>query len=67
MFIIFTGLVILLICRYADKIRGASRESVQFFRREQDLKEFPAADDEDLTLTGRQKGASYCSYSPSLL
>ena len=57
MFIIFTGLVILLICRYADKIKAHPEKSVQFFRREQDLKEFPAADDEDLTLTGRQKGA----------
>lgn len=57
MFVIFTGLVILLICRYADKIKAYPEKSVQFFRREQDLKEFPAADDEDLTLTGRQKGA----------
>lgn len=57
MFVIFTGLVILLICRYADKIKAHPEKSVQFFRREQDLKEFPAADDEDLTLTGRQKGA----------
>ena len=49
MFVIFTGLVILLICRYADKIKAHPEKSVQFFRREQDLKEFPAADDEDLS------------------
>lgn len=57
MFIIFDAIVIFLICRYADRIKAHPEKSIQFFRREQDLKEFPAADDGDLTLSGRQKGA----------
>ena len=57
MFVIFTALVIFIICRYADKVKANPEKSVQFFRREQDLKEFPAAEEEDLTLTGRQKSA----------
>ena len=57
MFVLFDALAILLICRYANRVKKHPEKSVQFFRREQDLQEFPAADDEDLTLTGRQKGA----------
>ncbi len=57
MFVLFTGLAIFIICRYADKVKAHPEKSVQFFRREQDLKEFPAAEEEDLTLTGNQKGA----------
>lgn len=57
MFVIFDALAILIICRYADKIKANPELSPQFFRREEDLKEVPAASDEDLSLTGRQKGA----------
>lgn len=57
MFAIFDALVIFIICRYADKIKAHPEKSIQFFRRDADLKEFPAAENEDLTLTGRQKGA----------
>ncbi len=57
MFVIFDALVIFIICRYADKIKAYPEKSIQFFRRDADLKEFPAAENEDLTLTGRQKGA----------
>lgn len=57
MFALFDALAILIICRYADKIHAHPEKSVQFFRREEDLKEFPAASDEDLGLSGRQKGA----------
>lgn len=57
MFIIFDALAILIICRYADKVKAHPGLSPQFFRREEDLKEFPASSDEDLALTGRQKGA----------
>lgn len=57
MFVIFTGLVILIICRYADKVKAHPEKSVQFFRRHLDLEEFPTASNEDLSLTGRQKGA----------
>lgn len=57
MFVIFTGIIIFIICRYADGVKARPERSPQFFRRAEDLKEFPAADDEDLSLTGRQKGA----------
>lgn len=57
LFVIFTSLVIFIICRYADAVKAHPEKSPQFFRREQDLVEFPAADEEDLSLTGRQKGA----------
>lgn len=57
MFVLFDALAILVICRYADRIKAHPEKSVQFFRHEEDLKEFPAANDDDLTLTGRQKGA----------
>lgn len=57
MFMLFDALAIIIICRYADKVKAHPEKSVQFFRREDDLKEFPAASDDDLTLTGRQKGA----------
>lgn len=57
MFVLFDALAIFVICRYADKVKAHPEKSVQFFRREEDLKEFPAASDDDLTLTGRQKGA----------
>lgn len=56
-FVIFTTAVILIICRYADRVKAHPEKSVQFFRRAKDLEEFPVASDEDLTLTGHQKGA----------
>ncbi|MEF9875669.1 MAG: YfcC family protein, partial [Gordonibacter sp.] len=57
MLVVFTGLVIFIICRYADKIKAHPEKSVQFFRRDKDLIEFPVSENEDLTLSGRQKGA----------
>lgn len=57
MFVLFTGLVIMIICRYAAKVKANPSHSPQFFRRHLDVQEFPSADDGDLTLTGRQKGA----------
>ena len=57
MLVVFTALVILIICRYADKIKAHPEKSVQFFRRQKDLEELPGSTDEDLTLSGRQKGA----------
>lgn len=60
MFVLFTGVVIFIICRYADKVKANPQYSPQFFRREQDLAEFPAADDDgDLTLNPRQKRAMW--------
>ncbi len=57
MFVLFTGVVILIICRYADRVKAHPEKSIQFFRRDQDLIDFPAAAEEDLSLSGRQKGA----------
>ena len=57
MLVVFTALVIFIICRYADKIKAHPEKSVQFFRRKLDLEEFPVSTNEDLTLSGRQKGA----------
>lgn len=57
MFVVFTAIVIFIICRYANMVRKHPERSVQFFRRNLDLEEFPASNDEVLSLTGRQKGA----------
>lgn len=57
LFAISTAVVIFIICRYADKVKAHPEKSVQFFRRDKDLLAFPAADDDDLTLSGRQKRA----------
>ena len=57
MLVVFTALVILIINRYADKIKAHPEKSVQFFRRKEDLAEFPVSANDDLTLSGRQKGA----------
>ena len=57
MFVLFTSVVIMIICRYADRVKAHPEKSIQFFRRKQDLIDFPAAGDEDLSLSGRQKGA----------
>lgn len=56
MLVVFTALVILIINRYADKIKAHPEKSVQFFRRKEDLAGSVSAND-DLTLSGRQKGA----------
>jgi len=57
MFVVLTALVVFIICRYADRVKAHPEKSVQFFRRKQDLIEFPTSTSEDLTLSGRQKGA----------
>ena len=57
LFVIMTAIVILLICKYADMVRAHPERSVQFFRRKQDLEEFPSAEGDNVMLTGRQKGA----------
>ena len=56
MLVVFTGLVIFIINRYADKVKAHPEKSVQFFRRELDLIEFPVSTNENLELSGRQKG-----------
>lgn len=54
-FIVFMAVISLYICRYADKIKKDPSKSPQFFRRSEDLKEFPVASDEDITMTKKQK------------
>ncbi len=55
MFVVMVAILSLLICRYADTVKAHPKKSPQFFRRQQDLEEFPVSQEEDLTLTGRQK------------
>lgn len=59
-FIVLTGLVSLLICLYAKSVRAHPERSVQFFRREQDLKEFGGGSDEnpanEIKSNGRKNG-----------
>ena len=55
MFVLFMGIIITYICHYADKIKANPEKSPQFFRRDQDLKEFPVSQNENLTLTKEQK------------
>lgn len=54
-FVTFMAIISLYICRYADKIKKDPTKSPQYFRREEDLKEFPTADSGDLSMTKAQK------------
>ena len=56
-FIVIMSLISLYICHYADKIRKDPKQSPQFFRRDEDIKEFPVAENEDLTISREQKKA----------
>lgn len=56
MFVVFMAVIIIYICRYADKIKAHPEKSPQFFRRKEDLKEFPVSEGENLDLTKEQKG-----------
>ena len=53
-FVVILSLISAYICRYADKVKKDPTLSSQYYRREQDLKEFPVAEDEDLTMTKEQ-------------
>ena len=55
MFIVFMAVISLYICRYADRVKKDPKYSPQFFRREQDLKEFPLAEHDDAVMTKEQK------------
>lgn len=55
--IVLTTMVIFIICRYADKVKAHPEKSMQFFRREQDLIEFPVSEEKELFLTKQQKAA----------
>ena len=54
-FIVFMAAIAFYICRYADKIKKDPCKSPQFFRRDDDLKEFPVASDEDVSMSKQQK------------
>ena len=56
-FVAMMSLIAFYICRYADKIMKDPTKSPQYFRREEDLKEFPVAENENLTMTKEQKSA----------
>ncbi len=54
MFIVFMAVISWYICRYAKKIKDNPEKSPQFFRREEDLKEFPVSN-ETTELSKEQK------------
>lgn len=54
-FIVFMAIISFYICRYADKVKKNPESSPQHYRREEDLKEFPTAADENVTMTKEQK------------
>lgn len=45
MFVVFMAVIIAYICNYAKKIKMNPEKSSQFFRREEDLKEFPVSNE----------------------
>ena len=55
MFVVIMTIIIIYICRYADKIKADPEKSVQFYRREEDLKEFPVALEDNVEMTKEQK------------
>ncbi|MFD1175414.1 YfcC family protein [Paenibacillus puldeungensis] len=54
-FVVFMAIISYYICRYADKVKKNPQSSPQFFRRAEDLNEFPTADNEDASMTKEQK------------
>lgn len=55
LFVVVMSLIAFYICRYAEKIMKDPTKSPQYFRREDDLLEFPVAQDENLTMSKEQK------------
>lgn len=56
-FVVIMALSSIYICRYADKIRKDPTKSPQYYRMEDDKKEFPVTENEDLTMTKEQKAS----------
>ena len=54
-FAVFMAVISFYICRYADKIKQDPSKSPQFFRRSEDLAEFPVAEEEDITMNKKEK------------
>ncbi|GHT78206.1 arginine:ornithine antiporter [Spirochaetia bacterium] len=55
LFIITIGASIVFICRYADKIKKDPEKSLQYYRWDEDKKEFASSESEDVTITKQQK------------
>ncbi|WP_071392795.1 YfcC family protein [Bacillus tuaregi] len=55
MLVVFLAVTIIFICRYADKVKKNPKLSPQFFRRQEDLKEFPVSQDENTVMSKEQK------------
>lgn len=56
-FVAIMSLISFYISRYAGKIKNDPTKSPQFFRREDDLKEFPVSENEDLSMSKEQRTA----------
>jgi uncharacterized ion transporter superfamily protein YfcC len=56
-FVVMTALVAIMCCRYSDFIIAHPEKSSQWFRREEDVKEFPVSAGDDLTMSQGEKRA----------
>jgi uncharacterized ion transporter superfamily protein YfcC len=56
-FVLMTSLVAVMCCKYSDFIIANPQKSTQWFRREEDVKEFPVSTGEDLTFSKSEKRA----------
>lgn len=54
-FVVFMVVISFYICRYADKVKKNPKKSPQYFRRNEDLKEFPVANEEAVVMSKEQK------------
>lgn len=59
MWVVMTALVIVIICIYAERIKKDPTRSSQYFRMEEDRKEFPVSDDTDVSISKKQKYALF--------
>lgn len=54
-FVVFMAVISFYICRYADKVKKNPKKSPQYFRRNEDLKEFPVANEAAVVMSKEQK------------
>lgn len=54
-FVVFMAVISFYICRYADKVKKNPEKSPQYFRRNEDLKEFAVAEEEEVVMSKEQK------------
>ena len=55
LFVVVLSLISIYICRYADKVKADPTKSSQYYRREEDLKQYPIELDGDKKPTKEQK------------